>query len=65
MLVINAEGQSSTFAGLNVSHSVFSQAAAFNSRFHASNFEGCSFDSSDFDGPFFRMQFSGCGTSKL
>jgi uncharacterized protein YjbI with pentapeptide repeats len=56
MLMLNADARSSTIAKTVFSHSVFTEIAAFNSRFHESNFEGTSFDGCDFDG----AVFSGC-----
>jgi uncharacterized protein YjbI with pentapeptide repeats len=56
MLMLNADGRSSTLARTDFSHSVLTELKLFNSRIHQSNLEGCSFDETDFDG----STFSGC-----
>ena len=56
MLLLNADGKSSTLARVDLSHSVLSDVKLFNSRLHQSNLEGCAFDDTDFDG----STFSGC-----
>ena len=56
MMMLNANGQSSTLARTNFSHSVLTEVKFFNCRVHQSNFEGCAFDDTDLDG----STFSGC-----
>ena len=56
MLMLNADGRSSTLARTDFSHSVLTELKLFNSRVHQSNLEGCAFDETDFDG----STFSGC-----
>lgn len=50
MMILNADGRSSTVARTDLSHSVMSELRFFNTRIHQSNFEGCAFDDCDFDG---------------
>jgi len=56
MMMLNANGISSTLAKTDFSHSVLTEVKLFNSRIHQSNIEGCAFDECDFDG----TTFSGC-----
>jgi uncharacterized protein YjbI with pentapeptide repeats len=56
MMMLNADGRSSTLARTDFSHSVLSEMRLFNSRVHQSNLEGCAFDDCDLDG----STFSGC-----
>src|SRR5436309_2971696 len=56
MLMLNADGTSSTVARTSFAHSVLTQNQFFNSRFHQTNMEGCAFDECDIDG----SVFSGC-----
>ena len=56
MLVVTAEGYSSTFANVNLSHSVLTEVNFFNTRLHQSNFEGAVFNDGDLDG----AAFIGC-----
>jgi uncharacterized protein YjbI with pentapeptide repeats len=56
MLMLNADGRSSTLARTDFSHSVLTEMRFFNGRIHQSNFEGCAFDDVDLDG----STFSGC-----
>lgn len=53
MLMLNADGRSSSIAQSNFSHSIVGQTKFFNSRFHQSNFEATSWDECDFDGSTF------------
>lgn len=56
MIMVNADATSSTVAGTNLSHCVFTETKLFNTRFHKSNFEGTAFDACDLDG----AVLSGC-----
>jgi uncharacterized protein YjbI with pentapeptide repeats len=56
MMMLNANGHSSTLARTDFSHSVMSEMRFFNTRVHQSNLEGCAFDDCDLDG----STFSGC-----
>ena len=53
MLLTNARATSSTFASIGGEHCVFTNSNFFNSLFHRTNLEGCSFVSCDFDGTVF------------
>lgn len=50
MLLTNARATSSTFASLGAEHCVVTGSNFFNSLFHRSNLEGCSFVRCEFDG---------------
>jgi uncharacterized protein YjbI with pentapeptide repeats len=56
MLLLNAKGMSSTFARVDLSHSILTQVRLFNSRLHQTNFESAAIDECDFDG----STFTGC-----
>jgi uncharacterized protein YjbI with pentapeptide repeats len=50
MLLTNARATSSTFASLGAEHCIISGSNFFNSLFHRSNLEGCSFVGCEVDG---------------
>jgi len=56
MLVANGSGVSSTFAKLDLSHSVLTQVRLFNTRLHRVSLDGAAFDDADLDG----AVFTGC-----
>ena len=52
-LSVNADSTGSTFATLTAPHSVVTGSSWFNSIFHNSNLEGCTFEMCEMDGSLF------------
>jgi uncharacterized protein YjbI with pentapeptide repeats len=71
MASVNGNATGSTFATLKAGHSLITGSSWFNSFFHNSNLEGCTFQSCEIDGTSFEncsfrgVELSGCDVEGL